>query len=118
MNRLLPKLNQALPMVDPATGFPTAAFVQWWNNAGVSILGLQNGMDDNDQAPLAQFTPIVPDDVAPVPQFVVVQPDDQVPVPQQIFFAADDVLPLIAGLRDEIAMLRRAIDDLSQGTTA
>lgn len=48
---------------------------------------------------------------------VVVMPrdDDLAPPPLPLFVPLDDVLPLVGALRDEIAMLRARVDDLSQG---
>lgn len=43
------------------------------------------------------------------------QTDDLSPPTPPIFVALDDVLPVIGSLRDEVAMLRRRIDEIAQG---
>lgn len=112
-----------VPLVDPRTGLITREwyllFTSIFAGSGIpddqiDIVGPSSGNSDLVSHELG----VLRDEfsLSPAPFPVVAALDDLSPPQQQMFFAADDVIPVINALRDEIAMLRRRIDEIAQGS--
>lgn len=103
-------IGYEVPICDPKTGIVNPI---WYRLLSQVFRTIASGGVSNELA--FEVSPMV--DMGGI-YALAADLDNVEPVTQQLYFSADDVLPVIAGLRDQIAILSAAVDDIRKGTVS